>query len=75
MRETVFGWQIPTVSNRGLDEDRTLVAPQMRQGNPEQAISVTKPMSFGRTVQDQQLLAQGQILRHQYEPGHKQTAD
>src|SRR5713226_4352037 len=46
-------------------QDGAPVPPQMRQGDPEQAISVTKSRSIRRTVQDQQLLSQGQILRRQ----------
>src|SRR6266498_4417226 len=46
------------------DQDGAPVPPQMRQADPEQAVSVPKPRSLRRTAEDQQLLAQGQILRN-----------
>src|SRR5260370_40350848 len=56
------------------DEDRAPVAPQMRQGDPKQTIATTKPRSIRGTLQNQQLLTQSEIFRHEYEPRHKQTA-
>src|SRR5512132_350911 len=43
------------------DQDGAPVAPQMRQDNPKQAISIMKPRSTRVASQDHQLLAQSEI--------------
>lgn len=51
------------------------VVPQIRQAESKQANSATKPKSIRGTLQDQQLLAQGEIFRHRKSRGNKQIAE
>src|SRR6266850_6161075 len=49
-----------------LDDDQggTPVAPQMRQYNPKQTVSIMKPRSTLVTSKEHQLLAQSEIFNH-----------
>ncbi|MGI9066527.1 MAG: hypothetical protein ACR2HX_08990 [Pyrinomonadaceae bacterium] len=48
-------------------EDGPPVLPQMRQGDPEQTISEAKPWSIRRTVEDREVLTQGEVFCNQNE--------
>src|ERR1700730_12634131 len=56
-------------------KDRAPVSPSMGQGDPEQAISVTKPRWLSRPAQDQQLLTQCEVFSDQHQSRDKQTAE